>query len=87
MRRQHLLETLAATMNELFETPRSAVVPEARLYEELDLDSIDAIDLVMKIQTMTGQQISPQDFKHVRTVGDVLDCIEKMLAQDETAAS
>ena len=80
MTREEMLAALAGTLNELFETPRSAVVPEASLYDDLDLDSIDAIDLVMKIQAMTGQQISPQDFKHVRTVGDVLDCIEKMLA-------
>lgn len=86
MTRQEILNSLADTMNELFETPRESVVPEASLYDDLDLDSIDAIDLVMKIQALTGRQISPQDFKHVRSVGDVVDCIEKML-QDEPAAS
>lgn len=87
MTRPELLATLAGIMHELFETPIAQIVPSARLYEDLDLDSIDAIDLIMKIQALTGRHLAPQDFKHVRTVGDVLDCIEKMLVQDETTAS
>ena len=87
MARQEVLKNLAETLNELFETPREKVVPEARLYEDLDLDSIDAIDLVIKIQSITGRHLVPQEFKHVRTVNDVLDCIERLLASDEAATS
>jgi acyl carrier protein len=86
MTRQENLEKLADILSELFETPREKVVPEATLYEDLDLDSIDAIDLVLKLQALTGHPIVPQDFKHVRTVNDVLDCIEKLLASDEPPA-
>jgi len=83
MTRQEILESLSGTLSELFEISPDKVVPEARLYEDLDLDSIDAIDLVVRIQAMTGRRVVPQEFKNVRTVGDVLDCIEKLLASDE----
>ena len=83
MTRQEILDSLAQTLNELFEVPPEKVVPEAKLYEDLDLDSIDAIDLVVKIQALTGRRIVPQEFKNVRTVGDVVDCIENLLASDE----
>lgn len=85
MTRQENLEKLADILGELFETPRVKVVPEATLYQDLDLDSIDAIDLVLKIQVMTGRHIVAQDFKHVRTVNDILDCIEKLSADDVAA--
>ncbi len=85
MTREETLKKLADMLNELFDTPREKVVPEATLYEDLDLDSIDAIDLVLKIQAMTGRTLVPQDFKEVRTVGDVLDCIEKLSATDAAA--
>ena len=85
MTRNEALQELKNTLAELFEVPSEKVTPEAKLFEELGLDSIDAIDLVVKLQALTGRRIAPQDFKSVRTVGDVLDCIEKLLKEHEPA--
>ena len=87
MTRDDLLQKLKDVLEELFEIPQQKVTPDAKLFEELGLDSIDAVDLVVKIQAFTGRRVSPQDFKAVRTVGDVLDCIEKLLVENETAPS
>ena len=73
-------------LDELFEIPPEKVKPETKLYEELDLDSIDAIDLVVQLQTLTGKRVNPEDFKNVRTVNDVLDCIEKLLKENGPSA-
>ena len=78
--RADVLARLATDMEDLFEVPADKVVPEARLYEDLDLDSIDAIDLVVKLQQFTGRRIKPEDYKTVRTVGDVIDRVMVMLA-------
>ena len=83
MTRADILQKLKDVLEELFEIPPQKVTPEAKLFEELGLDSIDAVDLVVKIQAFTGRRVSPQDFKAVRTVGDVLDCIEKLLVENE----
>ena len=83
MTRDEILKKLQEILKELFEIPPEKVKPETKLFEELDLDSIDAIDLVVKVQALTGRRVAPEDFKNVRTVGDVLDCIEKLLATDE----
>ena len=83
MMRDELLQKLKDVLLELFEVPPEKVTPEATLFEELGLDSIDAIDLVVRLQALTGQRFAPQDFKTVRTVSDVLDCIEKLLAQND----
>jgi acyl carrier protein len=85
--RDKLLKQLKDVLSELFEIPPEKVTPEAKLFEELGLDSIDAIDLVVRLQALTGRRFAPQDFKAVRTVGDVLDCIEKLLAQNDPAQS
>ena len=87
MTREEILKTLHNLLEELFEVPPAKVQPDAKLFEELGLDSIDAVDLVVKLQSITGRRIAPQDFKSVRTVGDVLTCIEKLLSEHETAAS
>ena len=70
---------LAHYLTDMFEVPAEKIRPEARLYEELDLDSIDALDLVVKLQEITGRRISPQEFKAVRTVGDVVDRVTALL--------
>jgi acyl carrier protein len=51
----------------------------------MDLDSIDAVDLVVKLQGLVGRRIQPDEFKTVRTVRDVVDCVELLLATDAPA--
>ena len=53
---------------------------ESNLASDLDVDSIDAIDLVVKIKELTGKQVNPEDFKNVRTVQDVVVVIQNMSA-------
>jgi acyl carrier protein len=83
--RDEILDYLRNTLAELFEIKPEQVVPEAKLYEDLDIDSIDAVDLILKLKDLTGRKIQPQAFKHVRTVGDVIDAIEAVMAQNPAA--
>lgn len=75
-----ILNRLREILVENFEIAPDAVTLEAKLYEELGLDSIDAVDLAIKVQQMTGKRIKPEDFKHVRTVGDVVVTARQLLA-------
>ena len=79
MSRDEVYTRLVRYLADMFEVPEEKIRPEARLYEELDLDSIDALDLVVKLQELTGRRISPQEFKTVRTVNDVVDRVSAML--------
>jgi len=83
--REEILEYLRETLVELFELKPEQVVPEAKLYEDLDIDSIDAVDLILKLKDLTGRKIQPQTFKHVRTVGDVVDALEALMAENPAA--
>ncbi len=77
---QEILEQLRLWMEELFEIEPNQVQLESNLYSDLDVDSIDAIDLVVKIKELTGKQVQPEDFKNVRTVQDVVTVIQNMSA-------
>lgn len=61
-----------------FEVDESTVSMQANLYDELQLDSIDAVDLLVQLKAMTGKKISPEAFKEVRTIADVLDALAKL---------
>jgi len=77
---EQILEKLKAILAESFEISPERVVPEAKLFTELDLDSIDAVDLAIKLQEMTGKRIKPEDFKTVRSVGDVVSTVKQLLS-------
>lgn len=64
-----------------FECDPSVVKPEALLVDDLDLDSIDAVDLVVRVQQMTGIKVAADDFKSIRTLGDVVDVIARLVEQ------
>lgn len=57
----------------LFDIPEEDISMDAHLADDLDLDSIDAVDLMVKVQELTGEKIPSEEFKTVRTVGDVVD--------------
>ena len=66
---------------ELFEIDAADIQLDSNLYEDLDLDSIDAIDMVIKLQEITGKRFKPEDFKSVRTVQDIVDITYELLSK------
>lgn len=82
---QELFDEIVRVMSELFELNPADITRESRLVEDLDLDSIDAVDMIVHLQNMIGRRIKPEAFKSVRTVGDVINVILDM-AHNEGAA-
>jgi acyl carrier protein len=80
MTNEQILEKLRAVLAETFEISPERVTLETHLFEDLDLDSIDAVDLAIKLQEMTGKRIKPEVFKTVRTIGDVVGTVHSLLA-------
>jgi acyl carrier protein len=80
MNNPQILAKLRELLAEKFEVDPARITPEADLYRDLDLDSIDAVDLVIKLQEMTGKRIKPEEFKSVRTIGDVCVAVDRLLA-------
>ena len=74
-------ETSALLVN-VFEIDPQDITPEARLYEDLELDSIDAIDMIVHLQKKIGKKIKPEEFKTVRTVQDVVDAVERLFKEE-----
>jgi acyl carrier protein len=73
MERDAILAEIRSYMNTLFDTPPEKITLNANLVDDLDLDSIDAVDLIVKLQELTGRKIKPEEFKSVRSVNDVVE--------------
>ncbi|MGH8222881.1 MAG: acyl carrier protein [Woeseiaceae bacterium] len=76
MYEEELFLKIREVLVEQFDIEESAVSMDANLYEELEIDSIDAVDLLVQIKELTGKKLSPEAFKEVRTIRDVIDALQ-----------
>lgn len=87
MSRDEIFAHLRATIAELFELEPADIELRSTVFEDLDLDSIDAIDLVAKLQQFTGQRIDEETMRGVRTVEDLVNILAEQLAEPSPGAS
>lgn len=79
MTKAELFERISAILQESFEIEPARIVPAARLYEDLDIDSIDAVDLIVQLKPLLGRNLQPDAFKSVRTMQDVVDVLHGLV--------
>ncbi|MCZ6618973.1 MAG: acyl carrier protein [Gammaproteobacteria bacterium] len=79
--REEIEAELVEILVEMFEVEAVDVTGEANLYDDLDIDSIDAVDLIVRLKELTGKKVDPEDFKEIRTVDDVVSAIQGLLTQ------
>lgn len=78
MDNDELYARIKAILIDQFEVEESAISMDANLYEELEVDSIDAVDLLVQLKEITGKKISPEVFKDVRTIRDMLSALTSL---------
>jgi acyl carrier protein len=79
--KEEIYPWVVETLHEMFELDKARITPDANLYRDLDIDSIDAVDLAVKLKQLTGKRLQPEVFKSVRTVQDVVDALAALLGQ------
>jgi acyl carrier protein len=77
--KEEIFEQIKVSLTELFELDPERISPTARLNEDLEIDSIDAVDLLDRLRRQIGARIPAEDFRSVRTVGDVVDAVYKIV--------
>ena len=78
--RQDIVERVNATLTDEFEVPQADLTPDKSLREDLELDSLDAVDLIVALEKGFGFRVDEEEAKKIATVGDIYDFVEKMLA-------
>ena len=81
IKRDDIFTILKGILVDEFEVVPKNVVLNADLFDDLELDSVDAVDLEVRLQQHTGKKVSPAEFKQIRTVGDVVNAIVKLMQE------
>ncbi|MAQ19779.1 MAG: acyl carrier protein [Sandaracinus sp.] len=83
MTREEIYQSIVEILSDSFELDPDSIKPESTLYEELDLDSIDAVDIFVQLRDLTGRRPDPERAKEVRTVDELVTFVEEELAAAE----
>jgi len=78
--KQHILNEIRTILVDIFEIDADDIVPEAKLYDDLDIDSIDAVDLLIDLKKRIDVDISSEQFNQVTTIQDVVDVFAELSA-------
>ena len=81
MSRQQQFEWVADLLAQMFELDKASLTLQSNLYEDLDIDSIDAVDLAVKLKQLTGKRLSPEVFKEIRTIDDIVNALSNLSAE------
>ncbi len=81
MSRDQLQAWVVDLLADMFELDKTELTADSNLYADLDIDSIDAVDLAVKLKQLTGKRLQPEVFKTIRTIGDVVDALAGMTEQ------
>ncbi len=87
MTKDQLFQRIVAILHDTFGIDPEKVRLDSKLGEDLDIDSIDAVDLIVQLKPLLGGNLKPEAFKSVRSVQDVVDALHAMMhGSDESAA-
>lgn len=77
--KEQIFEELKVILTEELEVDEKIINLDSNLFEDLDLDSIDAVDIAVRMQRFTDKKISPAEFKKIRTINDVVETVYALL--------
>ncbi len=77
--KEQIFEELKNILIEELEIAEQDIKREANLFEDLDLDSIDAVDIAVRMQKFTNKKLSPAEFKQIKTVNDIVEAVYGLL--------
>jgi acyl carrier protein len=81
MTREEILACVLEALRNVFDVAAEAAVPAARLEEDLDFDSIDAVALVTRLEQETGLLLKEEGLRGLRTVQDIADVVFELQGQ------
>lgn len=80
--KEQISDELKKILTGELEIKEELITPDANLFEDLDLDSIDAVDIAVRMQKYTDKKLTVDEFKKIRTVNDIVETVYGMLNSD-----
>lgn len=84
MTKDDIYQRIVQILQETFDIEAERIQPQAKLYEDLDIDSIDAVDLIVQLKPLAGKRLNAESFKSVRSIQDVVDALYGLITEEKS---
>ncbi len=74
---EEVLVEVKKVLVEEFEVEEEIITVEATFYEDLRLDSLDAIDLIVTLNNFYNIEVEPTESEEIRTIQNLIDIVKK----------
>lgn len=78
MNQEQLIEDINETLIQEFDIPASKLKPEATLFDDLGLDSLDAVDMLVHLEDRMGVKLNIEKMQDVRTLGNIYELVGEL---------
>lgn len=85
MTQNEIVQQVNSMMETGFELKADELKPQATLFSDLGLDSLDAIDMLVHLEERLGIKVEPERFQNVRTLDDVYKMVGELVASKSNA--
>lgn len=86
MTKDDIFQRIVQILQDTFDIDAQRITLESKLHEDLDIDSIDAVDLIVQLKPLVGKRLNAEAFKAVRSIQDVVDAIYLLADTDSASA-
>ena len=86
MTKDDIYQRIVQILQETFDIEAERIQPQAKLYEDLDINSIDAVDLIVQLKPLAGKRLNAESFKSVRSIQDVVDALYGLITEEKSLA-
>ncbi len=80
---EKIIEIVNRVLEEEFEIEPHLLKPEALLYEDIGLDSLDAVDLIVMVDKELGVRIEEEEARSIKTLENVYEIIDELLKEKQ----
>lgn len=81
--KEDIFNELKTILVDDLEIPEAEIKESSNLFTDLDLDSIDAVDIAVRMQCYTDKKLPPEEFKKIQTIDDVVNAVWNLMNSNE----
>ena len=83
MTKENIIKTVNDFLIDEFELDKEALLPDAHLMDDLEIESLDFVDIVVIIEKDFGFKVKNEDMVNLRTLSDLYDYIETQVGENK----
>ena len=81
MNEEEIFIELKKVLMDEFEVDEEKITPNASFYEDLELDSLDAIDLIVTMNNVYNIDVDNKSMEEILTIQQLIDTVKKYITK------